>query len=59
MLVRHRMLLKQSTNGPVTIQPVMSEPTKFIVRCCELRKRRVGQFAPVPNSQPSSGKSGN
>jgi hypothetical protein len=29
----------------------MAEPTKYIVRCCEMRKQRQVKSAPAPNRQ--------
>ncbi len=45
------MVLKVSTNGTVPDQQSKSEPTKCIVQCCELRKRRVGQIALLAETQ--------
>jgi hypothetical protein len=38
---------------------VLAEPTKFILRCCELRKRRMGPSFLIPAAQRARGKSGN
>jgi hypothetical protein len=51
MLKLKRMVFKASTNGTVQEQQSKSEPTKCIVQCCELRKRRVGQIALLAETQ--------
>lgn len=45
------MILKPSTTEAVQEQRLVSEPTKSIVRCCEQRKRRVGQSSFLPEPQ--------
>jgi hypothetical protein len=45
------MVLKVSTNGTAQEQQSKSEPTKCIVQCCELRKKRVGQIALLAETQ--------
>jgi hypothetical protein len=35
------MMAKPSVNNSDADRSQMSEPTKYIVRCCELRKRRM------------------
>jgi hypothetical protein len=52
---------KPTTVGSVLEQRLMvlAEPTKFILRCCELRKRRMGPSLLVPAAQRVRGKSGN
>lgn len=35
---------KSSNNNSVEVRCEMAEPTKFIVRCCELRKMRTRQL---------------
>jgi hypothetical protein len=41
------MMSKSSTNNSDTERHQMAEPTKYIVRCCEMRKRREGRQAGV------------
>jgi hypothetical protein len=41
------MMAKPSVNNSDADRSHMSEPTKYIVRCCELRKRRMVKTAPV------------
>jgi hypothetical protein len=42
------MMAKPSVNNSdADRRLVMSEPTKYIVRCCELRKRRMVRSVPV------------
>ncbi len=53
------MLLKAPTTSAVSDQRMVSEPTKQIVRCCELRKRRVGPSSLVHDQQPLPVKTGN
>jgi len=53
------MLLKSPTPSPVSEQRTVSEPTKQIVRCCELRKRRVGPSTLGSDTQRLPVKSGN
>lgn len=45
MLLVHSMNAKPSTSEPsVTGQPTeMSDPTKYILRCVELRKRKAAE----------------
>ena len=51
---------KQTTVVPALLdQRLMAEPTKFIVRCCELRKRRMGPSSLIPDAQRARGKDGN
>lgn len=50
MLQRVGMTSK-SKNNSVEVRCHMSEPTKFIVRCCELRKLRTGQTPRVSDRQ--------
>jgi hypothetical protein len=45
------MVLKTSTNGTAPDERLKSEPTKCIVQCCELRKKRVGQIALLAETQ--------
>jgi hypothetical protein len=44
-------MLKSSASNTTPEQRLMSETTKCIVRCCELRKRRVGQGPLFPDPQ--------
>ena len=41
---------KPSINNSDADHQPMSEPTKYIIRCCELRKRRQGKpsLSPAP-----------
>ena len=39
------MMSKPSTNNSDTERHQMAEPTKYILRCCEMRKRREGKQA--------------
>ncbi|HZV36187.1 MAG TPA: hypothetical protein VFB72_16545 [Verrucomicrobiae bacterium] len=41
------MMEKTSIHNGNVERSHMSEPTKYIVRCCELRKRRMIKSAPV------------
>jgi hypothetical protein len=44
MLILHLMNAKSSTSEPTTSQPAeMSDPTKYILRCVELRKRKAAE----------------
>lgn len=47
MLNVRYMMVKPSINNSDVDRSHMSEPTKYIVRCCELRKRRMVKTAPV------------
>lgn len=47
MLEINCMMAKPSVNNSDADRSHMSEPTKYIVRCCELRKRRMVKSAPV------------
>lgn len=47
MLEINYMMAKPPMNKSETDRSHMSEPTKYIVRCCELRKRRMVKSAPV------------
>ncbi len=51
MLKIDDVMLKSSNNSPVAVRCEMSEPTKFIMRCCELRKLRMRQTLRVPERQ--------
>jgi len=37
----------------------LAEPTKFILRCCEMRKRRMGPSFLIPAAARVPAKSGN
>jgi hypothetical protein len=45
-------MTKPSNNISDTERLQMSEPTKYIVRCCELRKRRQVKLASAPITAP-------
>jgi len=45
------MMSKPSTNNSDTERHQVAEPTKYILRCCELRKRREGKQAPAASRQ--------
>jgi hypothetical protein len=53
------MLLKAPSSNSVSDHRPVSEPTKQIVRCCELRKRRVGPSSLVPDLRRMQIKGGN
>jgi hypothetical protein len=52
---------KQTTVGSVLEQRLreLAEPTKFILRCCEMRKHRMGPSILIPEAQRARVKSGN
>lgn len=44
MLLVHSMNAKSSTSEPTASQPAeLSDPTKYILRCVELRKRKAAE----------------
>jgi len=47
MLKGFSMMAKPSVNNSDIERSQLPEPTKYIVRCCELRKRREVRSAPV------------
>lgn len=47
MLKVNSMMEKTSVHNSDVERSHMSEPTKYIVRCCELRKRRMIKSVPV------------
>ena len=51
---------KPTTGSAVLDRRLMAlaEPTKFILRCCELRKRRMGPSFLIPEAQRARDKSG-
>jgi hypothetical protein len=50
---------KPSTSSSVADPRPVSDPTKSIVRCCELRKRRLGQTPFASDRQRGSANSSN